>query len=371
MQLNRFKFSHKSIFLVSPEGWNYLFVSKHHYAMELAKRGNKVYFINPPEKSIPGGLRITKSGQDDNLYIVDYSPRFKGLRFLPRFIMRLVDRSFIRKVEAKAGLKFDVVWNFENSRFFDLGFAGKGVLKIYFQVDENQDFHPAVAASTAGIALAINSGILETIKLYNKNSFLVPHSFQGHLSDKASKILSGEYKYELPAGPLKVMYIGNLDNYYLDTHLLEEVIKQNPGVEFMLVGPIDTKNELYKRLKELANIKFTGKVSFRDIPAMLEEADALMLVYNKTFTYSSHKLLEYLASGKTIISTYMKEHAHSPKLVYMCELHEQYPQHFRQVLSNIADNNSTENMQARIRFALDNTYSKQLDKLEDLINKIS
>jgi len=363
-------FHDKNILLISPESWNYLFVSKHHYAMELARRGNRVYFINPPDRHVPGGLSVNQSDQHENLIIVDYTVRLRGRRFLPRFIMRLADRYFLKKLEDRTGNPIDIVWNFENSRFYDLGFAGKQVLKIYFQVDENQDFHPAVAATSADVALAINNSILETIKSYNKNSFLVPHSFQGHLSSKASKVLSGEYQYKRLPGPLKVLYVGNLDNCYLDTTLLEQVINENRNVEFVLVGPVDTGNELYKRLAKLSHVKFTGKVSFKDIPEMLDEADALMLVYNKTFTHSSHKLLEYLASGKTIISTYMSEHAQTPSLVSICKSHKEYPQHFRQVLADIEENNSPEKMQARIRFAMDNTYSSQLDKLEKLIDNL-
>ncbi len=38
----------KTILLISPESWGKSFVSKHHYAVELAKKGNIVYFLNPP-----------------------------------------------------------------------------------------------------------------------------------------------------------------------------------------------------------------------------------------------------------------------------------------------------------------------------------
>lgn len=339
--------------------------------MELAKRGNNVFFINPPQDKVRGGIKIEKSEQHENLFIVDYSTRLRGLRFLPRFLMRMADKTFLKKLEKIAGKSIDIVWNFENSRFFDLGFAGRKILKVYFQVDENQDFHPAIAAATADIVLAINSGILRTLKMRNKNSYLVPHSFQGHFSPRAAKILSGEYKYEVPDGPLKIVYIGNLDNCYLDTVLLEKVIEKNKNVDFLLVGPVDKSSGLYKRLSALAHVSFTGKVSFKEIPLILDEADALMLVYNKTFTYSSHKLLEYMASGKTIISTYMSEYAGFPTLVNMCYAHEQYPEHFQKVLTEIEENNSPANMQARIRFAMDNTYSRQLDKLEELINNMN
>ena len=40
----------KVIFIVSYENWGNMLMSKHHYAIELGKAGNKVYFINHPDK---------------------------------------------------------------------------------------------------------------------------------------------------------------------------------------------------------------------------------------------------------------------------------------------------------------------------------
>ena len=35
----------KKILLISPQSWGTMFVAKHHYAIELAKLGNEVYFF--------------------------------------------------------------------------------------------------------------------------------------------------------------------------------------------------------------------------------------------------------------------------------------------------------------------------------------
>ena len=52
----------KSILIVSPEPWAHLFVSKHHYAVHLAQRGNKVFFPKSSRKRIVGkNDRIRKS----------------------------------------------------------------------------------------------------------------------------------------------------------------------------------------------------------------------------------------------------------------------------------------------------------------------
>lgn len=363
--------TNRTVFLISPEDWGFIFVSKHHYAIELAARGNRVYFINPPGKKMPGNISIKPADEVENLYIVDYSTKLRGLRFLPSFVMRWANRRFLRAVEKKAGVGFDVVWNFENSRFFDLRFAGKNVLKIYFQVDEDQNFHPAKAAQTADIALAINSEIFEIIRPHNSQSFLIPHSFQGFLSEAAGKALAGEYVYKKPADLLKVFYVGNLEHKHIDVDLFEKVVNENSDIRFHLVGPYDPDKSLYQRLKKYTNVNFKGKVPSKEIPSLLDSADALMLVYDSGFTQSSHKLLEYLASGKAIVSTYMSEYDKEDSLLYISRSSEDYLQTFRRVLSDIEICNNPEHMQRRIQFAMDHTYSAQLDKLEKLIDNIS
>lgn len=357
----------RTILLVSPEPWDYIFVSKHHYAMELARRGNKVFFLNPPVTGLAEKMQVMKADSWDHLFIVNYTSSFRGLRFLPRHLMNQLEKKFLRSLERKAGVRFDVVLNFENSRFYDFRFAGKEVLKLYFQVDENQDFHPETAAATADIAFAINTEILEIIAPHAKHAFKVPHSFQGELSEQARAVLEGKYIYKRPDGPLKVMYVGNLDNMYIDNLLFEDVVRQNPGVEFLLVGPSDPEKEIYRRLHQYAHVKFLGKKPAREIPALLSTADALMLVYGRNFTSSSHKLLEYLGSGKAVISTFMSEFAEFASLVYMTFSADHYTELFKEALENIELLNSPDKMRARIQYALDHSYARQLDRIEELI----
>lgn len=357
----------RTVFLISPEEWDFVFVSKHHYAMELAARGNKVYFINPPQKRVPENLSIKPAEGIPGLFIVDYSPKFRGLRFLPSFLVRWADRRFLRDVERKAGVRFDVIWNFENSRFFDLGFAGKHVLKLYFQVDEDQDFHPARAAQTADIALAINSEILDIISPHNPNSFMIPHSFQGRLSEKAKKVMTGDYIYKKPEGALNVLYVGNLEHGHINIDLFEKIVKENNNVVFQLVGPYNPDRSLYQRLKHYKHVHFKGKVPYKEIPSLLDKADALILVYDSKFTQSSHKILEYLASGKVIISTYMSEYDTNDSLININRSDDEYLETFKKVLSSIDIYNDPVHMRRRIQFAMDHTYASQLDKLESMI----
>ena len=112
-------FKGKNILLISPEAWSHLFVSKHHYAIELSKRNN-VFFLNPPTET------FSLEGTDyKNLWKIDYKPFMKGLRFFPAFLQRYFMRRKFDKLEKLASIKFDCVWSFDNSVFFDFTFLPK------------------------------------------------------------------------------------------------------------------------------------------------------------------------------------------------------------------------------------------------------
>src|SRR5690606_6788212 len=98
--------NNKNILLISPEPWSHIFVSKHHYAIELAKRGNYVYFLNPPADV--GNVVIDKTNIS-NVFVVNYQERIKGKRFLPRLLRKWFDVKLYRLIEKVSNCKFDIV----------------------------------------------------------------------------------------------------------------------------------------------------------------------------------------------------------------------------------------------------------------------
>jgi hypothetical protein len=349
-----FQFKKKVVLLISPEDWNHVFVSKHHYAIELAHRGNEVYFLNPPLED-GEALKITPVNEHHGLYNVSYKIFFRGLRFLPSFLMRAIERKFIQAIEKQIGKKFDVIWNFENSRFYDLRFAGKNVLKIYHQVDHTQIFHPETAARTADIVFAVNTPIFDELKPFHKLTFKMPHAFQGSLSHQASEILNGHYIYK-KRERLKAYYVGNLDFYVIDKALMEELVKANDRVDFVLIGPYDAKGETYSRLNKYGHVQFMGKVPAKEIPGHLSDADLLFFVHDPKLISSSHKILEYFASGKLIVSTYLLEYEQWKQLLNMQPDEASFLKAFKESVTNIEQHNDPARMKQRICFAMEHTY---------------
>ena len=81
----------KTILILSPQAWDTMFLSKHYYAIELAKRGNKVYFLNPPDQvktNRKESISIHSSKEYPSLFLIDhrlFSPYRIKFRLLPIF----------------------------------------------------------------------------------------------------------------------------------------------------------------------------------------------------------------------------------------------------------------------------------------------
>lgn len=83
-----------------------------------------------------------------------------------------------------------------------------------------------------------------------------------------------------------------------------------------------------------------------------------------------HKIMEYLSTGMVIVSNNVTTYRDRPELVRMIaerEHNRQLPALFKETIANIALYNSPDARLGRIRFAHDNTYDKQLERIERLL----
>jgi len=364
---SKIQFLRKNILIVSPEPWSHVFVSKHHYALELAKKNNKVYFLNPPSEKRK--LEITASPYN-NVFVVDYSVPVKGMRFLPGFLRRNIDRKTYNSIQRKAGIRFHVIWNFENSRFYDFRFAPDDVLAIYHQVDLNQDFHPQLAAKTADICFCTTDFIKEKLLKYNTRVYKLHHGVSSNAFLERNELTDREE----PGKKIRVAYIGSLDIPYLDVQLLKSLIEKFPNIEFVLVGPYQKRRNMYQLLSAFKNVNFTGAVDSGKIKYYLRDSDILLLCYKAEIfreqLANPHKMMEYLASGNITVASYTDEYKDKGELLIMSKTNQDFPDLFQYAIEHLPELNSRERKEKRIAFAMAHTYEKQLNKVEKFINQL-
>lgn len=352
-----------AILLISPESWDAHAVSKHHYAVTLAAQGYRVLFLDPPE---PGrrGIALEEVPDHHGLLRVRAGKVALGLRWLPGPLRRWLEQRWLHQLEEQSGCSINVIWQFENSRFYDLRFAGSR-LKIYHQVDLNQAFHPETAARTADVCFCTTELIRQHLLPHNPRCHCLQHGVAIH---NAAAELSQTERHRFTAGQFQAMYVGNLEMAYLDRELLAKVIVQHPEVRFHLVGGYCTDADLYQQLCNAPNVVWWGKVASSKIPSLLAQADLLMVCYQVQYhadQSNPHKLMEYLASGRTVVATFTAEYVHHQHLLAMSEpcSNDSYPQLFNAVLTDLSSWNSAEQMAARRAFAMDHTYARQLQRI--------
>jgi glycosyltransferase involved in cell wall biosynthesis len=265
--------------------------------------------------------------------------------------------------------KINVIWNFENSRFFDMNFA-LDCLRIYHQVDFNQDFHVQTAARTADICFCTTDYIKRLLQPYNPNVFKIHHGVSENAFVYDDRQLPDENRN---GRKIRATYVGNLDIPYLDDDLLKELVEKFNNVEFVLVGAYKREGKIFAQLSSFPNIRFAGKVASERIKGFLIESDILLLCYRadkyKEQLASPHKMMEYLASGKVIVATYTDEYKDKRDLLVMSNTNKEYSKLFGQVVLNLNDYNSLDLQKRRIEFAKNYTYKKQLEKISSLIEE--
>lgn len=355
-----------AILLISPEAWDAHTVSKHHYARTLASQGQWVLFLDPPEPR----RQLTLDPIPEHSGVVRVrGPRVApGLQRMPSALRRWLEHRWLHRLERLAGCRIEVIWLFENSRFFDLRFAASR-LKIYHQVDLNQDFHPSIAAQTADICFCTSELIRQRLLPYNTRSYCLQH---GVYPVKDPIALSKEQRQRFSDSQPNIMYVGNLDMAYIDCELLALIVRKHPEVVFHFVGGYSRQGGLRRQIDSVIGVYWWGKVSSVLIPALLEQADVLMVCYQENHhrdQSNPHKMMEYLASGRTIVATYTEEFTQHRDLLAMSASGSNagYAELFATVLTQLSTYNSPRRIAARRAFAVNYTYPKQLARIQALL----
>ena len=130
----------KLILVISPQEWGKMLLSKHHYALELAKAGNTVYFLNPPDVNgkLPyNTITIEKSSFHENLFMIRhrlYFPYILKFKALPVF--HALMKPHVTRILKKIGKKLDIIWSFDLGNLYPFRFFAPDIFKVFHPVDE-------------------------------------------------------------------------------------------------------------------------------------------------------------------------------------------------------------------------------------------
>jgi hypothetical protein len=376
--------TNKVILILTPQAWGKMKLAKHHYAIELAKEGNEVYFLNPPENHGWSGsrkrIRIRPDEHQRGLFIIDQQLYFPyRIKFHSRKIYNRLIKKQIRDILRVIHKPVDITWSFDIGNLFPLSFFDNKIFKIFHPVDEPSDKNAISAARGAHVLFSVTREIIEKYK-----DFQIPAEFINHgLPDEFIDI-----RLNQPAKgqPLNVGLSGNFLRPDLDRKILLQIVRGNPECRFHFFGiymaadsnigsseDVET-NAFIDRLQEFTNVEFHGVLKTKELAIALNRMDALLICYDMQLDQSKgtnyHKVMEYLSTGKVIISNNITTYQQYPDLIRMNDSRENnqlLPALFRDTVTNLYKWNSDLLLNERKSFANKNTYRDQLERIGNFI----
>jgi glycosyltransferase involved in cell wall biosynthesis len=187
---------------------------------------------------------------------------------------------------------------------------------------------------------------------------------------------------------IRIGLSGNWLRKDIDTNCLLKIIRDNPNITFEMWGSykIDHSNiggassnemdDFIDQLQVENNVHLHGAVHPRELAIQFQRMDCFLICYDILKDHSNginyHKIMEYLSTGKVIISNNISSYKNLPGLIEMTESRDnnnELPSLFKKVLENLPDYNSKEKMKKRIFFAQSNSYSKRIEQLEGILSE--
>ena len=167
-----------------------------------------------------------------------------------------------------------------------------------------------------------------------------------------------------------VGYYGVVDER-IDYKLLEKTAQLCPTVDFVLIGPFAKVNP--ESLPSLPNIHFLGMRNYEQLPNYLKRFDVAMMPFamnDATKFISPTKTLEYMAGGKSIISTpvydVVRDYA---KHIEIVENAEQFTAAINRVICVQKGSHYLRYQEILDRTSWDNTVSEMHSLMEQLVEE--
>ena len=347
-----------------------MFLSKHHYAIELAKMGNEVYFINPPEPNWKWGKSTFQLIRTEfkGLYLVDQTLHVPyNLKFRFPTAFHFFMKKHIKNMERELGIP-NIVWSFDLGNNYPFRFFAVSAKKLFFPADFPSNKMAIEAAQGADLIVSIAQEILDEYPQTKTKKLLINHGVAQHFID------AGATPFVKTDEVIRVGLSGNFLRADLDRNTLLDIIVAHPTVEFECFGTYDMNNSniggsndfetvtFISALKENKNVRLHGAIPSTQLALELRRMDLFLICYDVQKDQSKgtnyHKVMEYLAYGRPIVSNNISAYQDS-NLITMCnsrvskeELKGLFSQEVRNMDSDLNQN--------QINYSISNRYIDQI-----------
>jgi len=367
----------RSILLLSTEPWFGPLLSKHHFALQLA-RHNRVLFVDPAY-TLADLARLRWSQARFPEHYHDLQPenltRLRPWR-LPRdrysrgltWLSHQVLVAQVRRLKFCPHLivSFDPAYSLL-TRYWRAPF-------VYISMDsQTVPAATAQALRSADLVVAGSDRLYQRYLGHTRRLVYLPHGVDLEVLTRHA----GQTPPDMAQLPRPIAgFVGAL-NSRLDLNLLEQLSSSRPSLSIALIGPYARGSyggglgqPALARLRRLANVHLLGPKPTEALGAYISALDVALVPYdvrqsNVQFDY--HKTLQILALGKPMVTTCPVPAAEAVPNVYSAETAEAFVAAVDRALVEQDDARSA----AGREFARQNTWERRGQQLEELLAPLS
>lgn len=158
-----------------------------------------------------------------------------------------------------------------------------------------------------------------------------------------------------------VVGFGGSITHLIDTNLFNHIVKQNPDLSFVIIGPVLDKS-VYNRIHKMDNLYFFGNIHYHFYPKYVINFDIGIIPYhtkNNAHGGDAIKFYEYLAARKPIVTTRGNGVYQANANVYISDGYKSFNSNLRRAINNKwIDSEISEDI----------SWSNKTNKILDILN---
>jgi glycosyltransferase involved in cell wall biosynthesis len=304
--------------------WNFVFQRPNHLMSECS-RERRVFFVEEPVFSDSPAVDTTEAG--DTIEAGRIAPRAKlEIRevqpqlhtVIPRLATGddpiITQRQLLEELCERYRIAAPTVWFYTPMA---LKFARdlRAAVRVYDCMDELSAFRGAPRElqglerelfERADLVFTGGQSLYESKRGLHPSVHLFPSSVDAEHFRKARGPLPDPADQRAIKGP-RIGFFGVIDER-LDLELLERIARECPDWSLVILGPVVKIDP--SSLPRLPNIHYLGQKRYEELPAYLANWDVAIMPFalnESTRFISPTKTLEYLAGGKPVVSTMIRD----------------------------------------------------------------
>ncbi|MEE9442378.1 MAG: glycosyltransferase [candidate division Zixibacteria bacterium] len=215
------------------------------------------------------------------------------------------------------------------------------------------------------LLLVVSDRLVETKSKYNPSIYKLPHGCDYEHFAQTERLTESDIPGDLRTIKKSVIGYYGLIRDWFDFEMLKDIFSRHPEWSLVLIGPCDTDTSL---IDNLPNVHLLGPKPYEELPNYLKGFDVCIIPYRIseiTINANPLKLLEYMASGKPVITTDLPSvHSYSEGLTIAKSAGD-----MESGIENLLSGQTDEIKSKQVKIARENSWTNRAEKIESLLEE--